>query len=624
VPDSNSKKFATRCISSLSGKDLHHQFILVSLASHIWLRLLAIACDDTQARAFLKGRAMVFLRQESSGRSGEPSRLRDKLLLFNNRTGLSQQRLAGLVGVSAAALRNWEAGQSKPTAQNLKRLIELYVANRAFAEGQEQAEAIDLWEAAQERGLKVPFDEQWFQELLANQRSLHHKSEREQQPEQQHELSLATEQEHDQEHYKQPGTEASDARSGMENEMDLPAHPPETLPSSSTHKLSRRTVIIGLACLVVGGAAGSSLTWAALHPQTRLLPQAKWTQASNMLLARSFFRATLLPNGQVLIEGGVLQNKSSTAQSELFDPTRGTWRKTRGSLNEARAKHTATLLPNDKVLVTGGVGTIPTSSAELYYPTNETWTLTKYPMKYARARHTATMLQTGKVLIAGGAPYYPAELYDPKTDDWSLTGNMVTRRYDHVAIRLHDGTVLVAGGRTRNDKHNNTNDNQWMTNSAELYDPKTNTWAALPNMHFPRADFTSALLPDGRVLVIGGQLPNGEVTPTTEIYDPSMKRWLPGASMNYARQNPLGQEALQVEDGTILVAGGDTLGTSERYASMTGTWVSALKLHSRHYLGATATLSNRQAFVVGGFDVISTDDKNKITASTEIYLPASE
>lgn len=343
-----------------------------------------------------------------------------------------------------------------------------------------------------------------------------------------------------------------------------------------------------------------------------------------MVLARSFFRATLLTNGQVLIEGGVLQNKSSAAQSELFDPTRGTWRKTRGSLNEARAKHTTTLLPNDKVLVTGGVGTIPTSSAELYYPTNETWTLTKYPMKYARARHTATMLQTGKVLIAGGAPYYPAELYDPKTDDWSLTGNMVTRRYDHVAIRLHDGTVLVAGGRTRNDKHNKTNDNQWMTNSAELYDPKTNTWAALPNMHFPRADFTSALLPDGRVLVIGGQLPNGEVTPTTEIYDPSTKRWLLGASMNYARQNPLGQEALQVEDGTILVAGGDTLGTSERYAPMTGTWVSALKLHSRHYLGATATLSNRQAFVVGGFDVISTDDKNKITASTEIYLPASE
>lgn len=567
---------------------------------------------------------MVFLQQESTGRSGDPSRLRDKLLLFNARTGLSQQSLARLVGVSTAALRNWEAGQSKPTAQNLKRLIELYITYRAFVEGEDQAEAMGLWEAAQERGLKVPFDEQWFQELLATQRSFHRKSEGEHQPEQQHELSLATEQDYDQEHYKLPGTEASDDRSSTESEVDLPAHPPETLPASPRNMLSRRTVIIGLACLVVGGAAGSSLTWVALHPQTKLIPLAKWMQASNMLLARSFFRATLLPKGQILIEGGVLQNKSSTAQSELFDPTKGTWRKTRRSLNEARAKHTATLLPNDKVLVTGGVGTIPTSSAELYDPTNETWTLTTYPMKYARARHTATLLQTGKVLIAGGAPYYPAELYDPITDTWSLSGNMLTHRYDHVAVRLHDGTILVAGGRTRNDKHNNTNDNQWITNSAELYDPETNTWAALPKMHFPRADFTSALFPDGRVLVIGGQLPNGEVTRTTEIYDPSTKRWLLGASMNYARQNPLGQEALHVGDGTILVAGGDTLGTSERYAPMTETWVSAIRLHSRHYFGATASLDNGQAFVAGGFDVLSTVDKNKTTASTEIYLPASD
>lgn len=567
---------------------------------------------------------MVFLRQESTGRSGEPSRLRDKLLLFNARTGLSQQNLARLVGVSTAALRNWEAGQSKPTPQNLKRLIEIYFAYRAFVGGEEQTEAADLWEAAQERGLKVPFDEQWFQELLTNQRTLQSESEREHQPKQPHELSLATEQEHDQEHYKQPGTEAIDARSSTENEMDIPSHSPETHPVSHRHLLSRRTVVVGLACLVVGGAAGSSLTWATIHSQSKLLPGAQWTQANNMLLARSFFRATLLQTGHVLIEGGVLYNKSSTAQSELFDPTKGTWRKTRGSLNEARAKHTATLLLNGKVLVTGGVGTIPTSSAELYDPANETWTLTKDPMKYARARHTATILQTGKVLIAGGAPYYPAELYDPNTDTWSLSGNMMTHRYDHVAVCLHDGTVLVAGGRTRNDKHNNTNDNQWITNSAELYDPNTNTWAALPKMHFPRADFTSALFPDGRVLLIGGQLPNGEVTPTTEIYDPSKGSWLLGASMIYARQNPLGQEAVQGKDGTILVVGGDTLGTSERYIPTIGKWVSAIRLHSRHYFGATASLNNGQAFVAGGFDVLSTVDKNKTTASTEIYLPASD
>jgi transcriptional regulator with XRE-family HTH domain len=134
---------------------------------------------------------MVFIRQESAGRSGDPSRLREKLLLFNARTGLSQQGVASFVGVSAAALRNWEAGQSKPTAQNLKRLIELYVAYRAFAEGEEQADAADLWEAAQERGLKVPFDDHWFQELLVNQRISHSESERDDERAQQHEASLS-------------------------------------------------------------------------------------------------------------------------------------------------------------------------------------------------------------------------------------------------------------------------------------------------------------------------------------------------------------------------------------------------------------------------------------------------
>lgn len=559
---------------------------------------------------------MVFIQQNSIGRSGEPSRLRDKLLLYNARTKLSQQDLASFVGVSTAALRNWEAGQSKPTVQNLQRLLELYIAYRTFAGGEERAEAAELWEAAQERGLKVPFDEQWFQELLATQRSFHRKSEGEPQPEQSHKLGLATEQEHHQE----SGTETSDDRSSTENQMDLPAHPPEALPASSRHTFSRRTVVVGIACLMVGGTAGSSLTWAMLRSQFRLLPRAQWTQANNMLQPRSFFRATLLQTGHVLIEGGVLPDKTTTAQSDLFDPTRGTWRQTQGSLNELRAKHTATLLPGGMVLVTGGFGTMTRSSAELYDPRLETWTLTKASMKHARARHTATLLKTGNVLIAGGMSDTITELYDPTTDTWDGSGNMATRRFDHVAVRLLDGTVLVAGGRTRNDIH----DNQSITNSAEIYDPKTNTWASLPNMHFARADFTAALLPDGRLMVIGGRLQSGDVTQTTEIYNPDTRRWLLGASMNYSRQNPLGQEALQSEDGTILVVGGDTLGTSESYAPTTGTWVSPLRLRSRHYLGATASLNNGQAFVVGGFNAVSTDDKSKITDSTELYLPGSK
>ena len=73
-----------------------------------------------------------------------------------------------------------------------------------------------------------------------------------------------------------------------------------------------------------------------------------------------------------------------------------------------------------------------------------------------------------------------------------------------------------------------------------------------------------------------------------------------------------------------MVVGDDTKGTSERYIPTTGKWVSVLSLHSPHYLGATASLGNGQALIAGGFDVLSSDDKSKITTSTEIYTPGSE
>ena len=79
-----------------------------------------------------------------------------------------------------------------------------------------------------------------------------------------------------------------------------------------------------------------------------------------------------------------------------------------GCLDTARDGHTATLLPNGKVLVAGGVysdvvdsyGTFLLSSAELYDPATGHWTDTG-SMGTARFQHTATLLANGKVLVAG-------------------------------------------------------------------------------------------------------------------------------------------------------------------------------------------------------------------------------
>jgi Galactose oxidase, central domain len=82
-----------------------------------------------------------------------------------------------------------------------------------------------------------------------------------------------------------------------------------------------------------------------------------------------------------------------------------------GNLNAAREGHTATLLPNGTVLVhggqviSGGSGAAYMSTAELFDPGSGTWTLTGYSI-YQRAFHTATLLRNGKVLVVGGTYQY--------------------------------------------------------------------------------------------------------------------------------------------------------------------------------------------------------------------------
>src|SRR5207249_8439665 len=169
-----------------------------------------------------------------------------------------------------------------------------------------------------------------------------------------------------------------------------------------------------------------------------------------------------------------------------------------------------------------------------------------------RENHTATLLADARVLIAGGSSSAGAldtvEVYDPAARTIISAGPLSVPRTLASAALLLDGTVLVAGGRTTGDAD---------LNSAEIYDPITNTFALLSElMTTARSGHTGLRLPDnGKVLLVGGTS-GGEVVPTAEVYDPmGPSFWLVG-SPETARQLAGANFFAEPDLGVFLVSGG--------------------------------------------------------------------
>ena len=232
-------------------------------------------------------------------------------------------------------------------------------------------------------------------------------------------------------------------------------------------------------------------------------------------------------SGLALGSSGVTATIASVSASAEVDVTTDTWTAAPQMPTERVAGHTATLLANGKLLVAGGVKSAGTGTAavDLFDPVATTWTPVA-PMNVMRSSHTATLLADGRVLVTGGSTVSAAaakgyvnntsaEIYDPVANTWTAAPPMSVARSHHTATRLPDGKVLVVGGE---------NVLYLVEPTAEVYDPAANTWTATRAAPLsPRSQHTATLLPSGLVLIAGGfDIVDGLLTPlaTAELYDP--------------------------------------------------------------------------------------------------------
>jgi len=319
--------------------------------------------------------------------------------------------------------------------------------------------------------------------------------------------------------------------------------------------------------LITGGQNsmfGNTITTTELYnPLTR-----SWNNTGSLNTARSSYRATRLDGpacraasppsycGDVLVTGGSPNSAStntSLASAETYNPSSGTWTTTTGSMTGPRSQHAATLLDGPecraasapaycgKVLVAGGLGPIapsttnvPLSSAELYDPATRTFSTTGSSQHTAR-QTSSVLLPNGNVLLAGGTGNNRAgsEVYDPATGNWSSTASPLNiPRERESMVLLRNGKVLTAAGTAPGDPPY-LNTPQQAGDSAELFDPVSNTWTLLPDrlIGAARNNHDTALLPSGKVLLAGG----GRGGVTSELFDPADNKWRSGGLLAVSR-----------------------------------------------------------------------------------------
>jgi hypothetical protein len=270
--------------------------------------------------------------------------------------------------------------------------------------------------------------------------------------------------------------------------------------------------------ILFSGGSGSA---GAISVADLFNPIGGYTITFSLTGSRYAHGSAVFGSSQVVLVGGIgSTGTTSNSGDAMFSGSTSTFFSVTNNMSVPRIYHTVTRLGNTSgiALIVGGQYY---ATSELYYgASNVFFSLgTGGTMSAARAFHTATYLPSvNKVLVTGGCYdgwnyLNTMSLFDVATLSFTtLTSTMSTRRAWHTATLLPNGKVLIVGG----------NNNTIASTSCDLVDP-ANNYLTTPagNLNAGRYQHTATLIPDndtGTVLVCGGTSNSANVLNTCELY----------------------------------------------------------------------------------------------------------
>lgn len=264
-----------------------------------------------------------------------------------------------------------------------------------------------------------------------------------------------------------------------------------------------------------------------------------------------------LADGRILVVGGYGGSDTSIGLStaEIFDSNTNTWTAV-PNMSYKRWYPTATTLSDGRVLVTAGWQTSDHTNAgipEIYNPTTNSWTKLTNANNPFETYPFIFQLSDGRVIHTGGSEYATiTDILNLNTQTWSTVDSRII---DGGSARMYLPDKIMKAGSAADSQMSGPSSNT--TFVLDMTQPSP-AWVQTPSMAYPRSFLNLTTLPDGTVLVTGGETDKngGNISNAVypaELWSPTTQTWTTMSAMRTPREYH--STALLLPDGRVVVSG---------------------------------------------------------------------